>query len=269
MKIGRNDPCPCGSGKKYKKCCLPKERAAGRPQPRASQPFDSPLAEGLPEGLPLLVDAGTGDPVSLITDHWEVRDWEALAAVLEKRSDVDGNREQGWARLEGGDDEELRRTLLAINPGRGNRVETFARTQRRADEGREWFARLAGDLVEYKSRDTADPWSGAGAEALLSSPSGGPGGGAPGGGAPVGREVMQQIYHKIYRNWADEPLPALDGKTPRQAIESPEGREKVIELLELYEDGEREKAEEENREPASLQFLWDAVGLDREEALGG
>jgi len=24
---GRNDPCPCGSGKKYKKCCLPKEEA--------------------------------------------------------------------------------------------------------------------------------------------------------------------------------------------------------------------------------------------------
>ena len=21
-KIGRNDPCPCGSGKKHKKCCL-------------------------------------------------------------------------------------------------------------------------------------------------------------------------------------------------------------------------------------------------------
>jgi SEC-C motif len=26
-KVGRNDPCPCGSGKKYKKCCLPKEEA--------------------------------------------------------------------------------------------------------------------------------------------------------------------------------------------------------------------------------------------------
>lgn len=24
-KIGRNDPCPCGSGKKYKNCCLKKE----------------------------------------------------------------------------------------------------------------------------------------------------------------------------------------------------------------------------------------------------
>ena len=24
LKIGRNDPCPCGSGRKYKKCCLNK-----------------------------------------------------------------------------------------------------------------------------------------------------------------------------------------------------------------------------------------------------
>ena len=23
-KVGRNNPCPCGSGKKYKKCCLKK-----------------------------------------------------------------------------------------------------------------------------------------------------------------------------------------------------------------------------------------------------
>lgn len=25
-KIGRNDPCPCGSGKKYKSCCMLKEK---------------------------------------------------------------------------------------------------------------------------------------------------------------------------------------------------------------------------------------------------
>jgi len=24
-KVGRNDPCPCGSGRKFKKCCLGKE----------------------------------------------------------------------------------------------------------------------------------------------------------------------------------------------------------------------------------------------------
>lgn len=25
LKLGRNDPCPCGSGKKYKKCCIDRE----------------------------------------------------------------------------------------------------------------------------------------------------------------------------------------------------------------------------------------------------
>ena len=29
-KVGPNDPCPCGSGKKYKKCCRDKDIAAGR-----------------------------------------------------------------------------------------------------------------------------------------------------------------------------------------------------------------------------------------------
>ena len=28
MRPERNDPCPCGSGKKYKKCCSAKDEAA-------------------------------------------------------------------------------------------------------------------------------------------------------------------------------------------------------------------------------------------------
>jgi uncharacterized protein YecA (UPF0149 family) len=36
--VGRNDPCPCGSGKKYKKCCLEKDQEA--------------LAQSLPPPLP-------------------------------------------------------------------------------------------------------------------------------------------------------------------------------------------------------------------------
>ena len=31
-KPGRNDPCPCGSGNKYKKCCLPKQEGIEREQ---------------------------------------------------------------------------------------------------------------------------------------------------------------------------------------------------------------------------------------------
>lgn len=38
-KVGRNEPCPCGSGKKYKKCCLPTQQEA-----RKTLPHDQVMA---------------------------------------------------------------------------------------------------------------------------------------------------------------------------------------------------------------------------------
>jgi preprotein translocase subunit SecA len=35
QRVGRNDPCPCGSGKKYKHCCMRKDKAA------VTQPVDA------------------------------------------------------------------------------------------------------------------------------------------------------------------------------------------------------------------------------------
>jgi len=37
-KIGRNAPCPCGSGKKYKKCCLPLHQESSAQQ-QSAEPF--------------------------------------------------------------------------------------------------------------------------------------------------------------------------------------------------------------------------------------
>ncbi len=43
VKVGRNDPCPCGSGKKYKKCCLNR----GRRSPKVSRrPVERPVVTG-------------------------------------------------------------------------------------------------------------------------------------------------------------------------------------------------------------------------------
>lgn len=39
---GRNDPCPCGSGKKYKRCCLDGDEAAGRAALAAAPPPHPP-----------------------------------------------------------------------------------------------------------------------------------------------------------------------------------------------------------------------------------
>jgi tetratricopeptide (TPR) repeat protein len=39
--VGRNEPCPCGSGKKYKKCCLAKDEREAELR-RASPPAAEP-----------------------------------------------------------------------------------------------------------------------------------------------------------------------------------------------------------------------------------
>lgn len=46
-KIGRNDPCHCGSGKKYKKCCLPKDTVAKQQHPSSPQSLSDNLMESI------------------------------------------------------------------------------------------------------------------------------------------------------------------------------------------------------------------------------
>lgn len=58
---GRNDPCPCGSRKKYKKCCLAKKkqadleanRKAMAPMIARKVAFKAPNADPLPPATDL------------------------------------------------------------------------------------------------------------------------------------------------------------------------------------------------------------------------
>jgi hypothetical protein len=76
-------------------------------------------------------------------------------------------------------------------------------------------------------------------------------------------QVLGDAIRRSYANWPDEPLPALNGKTPRQAIETASGLERVKGLLRSYEDGEERMAAQQGRAMISYQFLWDALGLAR------
>ena len=55
-KVGRNDPCPCGSGKKYKQCCQPKETLPSA-LPEPSRPPKTRRQE-LASRSKLLADSG-------------------------------------------------------------------------------------------------------------------------------------------------------------------------------------------------------------------
>jgi methionyl aminopeptidase len=66
-KIGRNDPCWCGSGKKYKKCHEPADQAAGAPPPRAPRrpaltPGRVTPARAIPSEIARPEYAQTGQP---------------------------------------------------------------------------------------------------------------------------------------------------------------------------------------------------------------
>ncbi len=48
-------------------------------------------------------------------------------------------------------------------------------------------------------------------------------------------KIEQDFLQEHYRKWLDEPVPALDNKTPQQASKSKQGREKLILLLDDFE----------------------------------
>lgn len=48
-KIGRNDPCPCGSGKKYKQCCFLTKGGSGMKRKITAKWINEPKGVNLME----------------------------------------------------------------------------------------------------------------------------------------------------------------------------------------------------------------------------
>ena len=101
-KIGRNQPCPCGSGRKYKRCCWlrnPDAHAARVPATPAVSPLGYRLAETdldrLSNSVVSLVDEGRLDEADaaceqLRTRYPEVHDWlMRKAMVCEARGETE------------------------------------------------------------------------------------------------------------------------------------------------------------------------------------
>ncbi|MGC8497714.1 MAG: SEC-C metal-binding domain-containing protein [Thermoplasmata archaeon] len=52
-------------------------------------------------------------------------------------------------------------------------------------------------------------------------------------------EMQGMIYmQELLKKWVDDPLPSLDGKSPREAVKTSEGKEKVLEILKGMENEE-------------------------------
>lgn len=103
MKISRNAPCPCGSGQKYKKCCLPKDEAQDFTYRRISQTFQSLTgklmtfaqntleSEDMNEAIDSFLlwgdeldDVNTIDDLSLVMVPWILFSWNLAEPDIEE-----------------------------------------------------------------------------------------------------------------------------------------------------------------------------------------
>lgn len=100
-KIGRNQPCPCGSGAKYKKCCWNKDRLSQTPttssnpvNPTAAQNWvfieDDPLTEMTNHVADLIHDGRLDDAERALEDlthkfPGEIDPLDRKAMLLEAR----------------------------------------------------------------------------------------------------------------------------------------------------------------------------------------
>ncbi len=78
LKTGRNKPCPCGSGRKYKTCCLEDDQRLARAAPES---FD--MAH--PDGAPLEEDVEPADEVRQEFEALTSPSLEQMDAYLEAR----------------------------------------------------------------------------------------------------------------------------------------------------------------------------------------
>ena len=80
--------------------------------------------------------------------------------------------------------------------------------------------------------------------------------------AEVERELILQMKARHYATWPDEPLPALGGKTARQAMKTKSGRQAVLDLI-------RDMEHDEAREATAGQPAFDFAPLRKTLGLEG
>jgi hypothetical protein len=341
--IGRNAPCPCGSGKKYKQCCLRAEdhrralrsaqqegfsKALAWLEKRYGREMDEALATGFFAGF----ERGELErKLSRLPEHIRglleinAQEWLLCEATIPgsagevpARDLVLGpggadlpSMERSWI------EEAVQRPLSLyeadrLEPGVGLSLRDLLReeepprwvTDRSASgsfrEGDVLGARLAQSESEWKFTGAMYPLQRVAVPALLAELKEDEGsrehrwraivshwiralrdsaeldwdafseesapfvrGKPEEARAEIRGSILREALRGFYQNWADEPLPVLGHKTPREAIGTGEGREAVVSLLHTYERDEARMAKRDQREPLDFGFLWEELGLPR------
>ena len=78
----------------------------------------------------------------------------------------------------------------------------------------------------------------------------------------VAEQVLREYLDDHYRRTLDDPLPVLDGKTPRQAVKTKKGRRQVVDWLKYLENSEFRRAAHQGHKPYDMAWMWRELKID-------
>jgi hypothetical protein len=199
-----------------------------------------------------------GDPMLLTTVHFEVVDEAKLTAALDGDPEMSRDGEElrwSWVGKGRQREEVVTRAFLCIEHGR---LEIQTNSRERGEAVKALVERLAGASVRYRVTEHQDL-----EQAALSLERGE--GHRP---APLpeelrepAREAVVEMMEQHYEKWLDEPVPALDGSTPRAAAGVEALRPRVAGLIEGLEQL-YERALADGAAAFDPTWMWEELALE-------
>jgi hypothetical protein len=195
-----------------------------------------------------------GDAMVFTKSFFDVADPGRLEGVFDLRDDLDPveNASYLWIDIEDESSRILGTWRLDFDDERLV-LETMSRE--RDKRGREWLASVAPGLATYRATDIETV-----EQALRNRPAA-----AIGPNPERGPEIVEaerQLQDEYYRQWLDDPIPALRGATPREAAASRKLRPLLLDLLRELEN-RTERSKRNDPDAYDPGWLWTELGLER------
>jgi hypothetical protein len=182
-----------------------------------------------------------GDPLLLTTDRFEIAAG-ARPAIAARLTSLEGAEEEEpdgegavYTFLRSGNRQHPEWDNTIIGHARFDAAELVVETNSvvRADALRARIEAACGDRLHHRSRSHTDPAS---VVAQQRAPA------PPRPDDPQAEQLELALKEELYAHWPDEPIPALQGKSPREAVRTRAGRAAVDLLLREMEHQEQRAA---------------------------
>lgn len=181
--------------------------------------------------IPLKLHTTSGEPMLISKAIFEIKDKEIVIKGLPGIKGFEQDKDDFiWFDKR---NKEGSATVLGRVEVKGNKLILESNSKKRLERGKKLILKALFDTVIHKADTFQDPM-----EAMKSLK-------ASSSEKTVNElpmEIQQQFYtqfmQKHCEKWLKNKIPALNGKTPVQAVKTEEGRKKVMELLKLFENGE-------------------------------